>query len=552
MKDHCFVVPSNLPFLRAHGCGNGSCGCSTASFAYRQPGRWALACPSKIAQYQRRRSNVSFPRIHCAHGRPGGSADAAEVFDESDADFILSPEVYRSMTLSDIDQVTYMKAIPRLQDFLAEDQVPRVRNPATTKISFRGLDNYDTSPYDAVLKQTVVNPDKRRNFARYLRAGPREWIAFRPEEVRAAIVTCGGLCPGINTVIRELTDGLWHLYDVRSIVGIKGGYRGFYNGTPYLELSPSRVDGIHRLGGTILGSSRGGFDLDRIMNAVRRNGFNQLYIIGGDGTIRGAAAIADACLKERLRVCVASIPKTIDNDIPVIDHSFGFMTAVEEAQRAINAAHVEATCFPNGIGIVRLMGRNSGFIAMYASLANRDVDCCLIPELPFEIEGRDGLAAFVERRLEENGHFLLVVAEGAGQDLLAVNQEIDASGNRKFSDIGLYLKSQLQAHFDRSGIEVSMKYIDPTYMVRAVPATASDQMYCAVLAHSAIHGAMAGYTSFTVGPVNSRHAMIPLKDVAGQQQQVDVRDRTWARLLSSTGQPSSLVNRAPTSVRQVA
>jgi 6-phosphofructokinase 1 len=545
-------------------CFFGRSGQNSTCGASRKPLQWKLRTPLQLGKQgfvrlQRRTAQSGQPargrsafQISCTHGRPGGSSDAREAFDENDADFILSPEIYQSLSISDIDSGRYLKSIPRLQDFLPASQIPRVCNPATSKVSFRGLDNYDTSPNDVVLKQTVINPDKRRNFARYLRAGPRSWIAFRPEEVRAAIVTCGGLCPGINTVIRELTDGLWHLYDVRSIVGIRGGYRGFYNGTPYLELSPRTVDGIHRLGGTILGSSRGGFDLEQILGAIRRHGLNQLYIIGGDGTIRGAAAIAEACMRERLRVSVASIPKTIDNDIPVIDHSFGFMTAVEEAQRALNAAHVEATCFPNGIGIVRLMGRNSGFIAMYASLANRDVDCCLIPELPFEIEGPNGLAAFVEKRLQENGHFLLVVAEGAGQDLLAASTEIDASGNRKFNDIGLYLKERLQAYFNRENIEVSMKYIDPTYMVRAVPATASDQMYCAVLAHSAIHGAMAGFTSFTVGPVNGRHAMIPLQDVAGQQQRVDIRDRTWSRLLSSTGQPSSFLNQPAAALHQTA
>ncbi|KAG2411363.1 hypothetical protein I3760_Q008100 [Carya illinoinensis] len=367
----------------------------------------------------------------------------------------------------------------------------------------------------------------------FRRAGPREKVYFKSEEVRACIVTCGGLCPGINTVIRELVYGLNYMYGVDDILGIEGGYRGFYSKNT-VSLTPKLVNDIHKRGGTFLQTSRGGHDTNKIV-----------YIIGGDGTQKGADLIFKEVEKRGLQVAVAGIPKTIDNDIAVIDKSFGFDTAVEEAQRAINAAHVEVESVENGVGIVKLMGRYSGFIAMYATLASRDVDCCLIPESPFYFEGRGGLFEFVEERLKENGHIVIVLAEGAGQDYLARElhpiDEKDASGNRLLLDVGLWLSQKIKDHFTNvRKMAINMKYIDPTYMIRAIPSNAADNVYCTLLAQSAVHGAMAGYTGFTVGPVNSSHAYIPIARVTETQNTVKLTDRMWARLLESTNQPSFL------------
>ncbi|KAJ7963090.1 ATP-dependent 6-phosphofructokinase [Quillaja saponaria] len=364
------------------------------------------------------------------------------------------------------------------------------------------------------------------------------------EEVYACIVTCGGLCPGLNTVIREIVCGLYHMYGVHKVIGIEGGYRGFYARNT-VTLTPKVVNDIHKRGGTILGTSRGGHDTSKIVDSIQDRGINQVYIIGGDGTQKGASVIFEEIRRRGLKVSVAGIPKTIDNDISVIDKSFGFDTAVEEAQRAISAAHVEAESFENCIGLVKLMGRYSGFIAMYATLASRDVDCCLIPESPFYLEGSGGLFEFIEKRLKEIGHMVIVIAEGAGQELLSesmcnMNQQ-DASGNKLLLDIGLWLSQNIKDHFSkRQKIKINLKYIDPTYMIRAVPSNASDNVSCTLLAHSAIHGAMAGYTGFITGPVNGRHAYIPFHRVIEKQKKVVITDRMWARLLSSTNQPSFL------------
>ncbi|CAI5476091.1 unnamed protein product [Closterium sp. Yama58-4] len=402
-------------------------------------------------------------------------------------------------------------------------------------------ENYFVDSEDVVCQKALIKTGSVGDIRVFRRSGPREQVAFQPQDVRAAIVTCGGLCPGLNTVIRELVWALWFRYGVRSISGIDGGYRGFYSRN-LLQLDPWKVNDIHKRGGTFLGTSRGGHDSTKIVNSIEDRGINQLYIIGGDGTQRGAEIIYEETRRRGLKVAVAGIPKTIDNDIAVIDRSFGFDSAVEEAQRAISAARVEVTSTHRGVGLVKLMGRYCGQIAMHATLASRDVDCCLIPEVPFHLEGEGGLFEFMERKLYENDHCVIVVAEGAGQSLVAQSLPggagTDKSGNALLLDVGLWLSERIKEHFsvDKKS-EISLKYIDPTYMIRAIPANAGDNIYCTLLAHGAIHGAMAGYSGFVVGPVNGTQCYIPVNRVTAPKS-VALTDRMWARLLSSTSQPT--------------
>ncbi|XP_017973393.1 PREDICTED: ATP-dependent 6-phosphofructokinase 4, chloroplastic [Theobroma cacao] len=440
-----------------------------------------------------------------------------------------------------VDDGFALDDVPHLTNFLPD--LPSYPNPLQQSQAYAIVKQTFVRPEDVVAQKIVVHKDSPRG-VHFRRAGPREKVYFKSEEVRACIVTCGGLCPGINTVIREIVCGLNYMYGVDDILGIQGGYRGFYSKNT-LPLTPKVVNDIHKRGGTFLRTSRGGHDTHKIVDNIQDRGINQVYIIGGDGTQRGAARIYEEVEKRGLQVAVAGIPKTIDNDIAVIDKSFGFDTAVEEAQRAIDAAHVEVESVENGIGIVKLMGRYSGFIAMFATLASRDVDCCLIPESPFYLEGKGGLFEFIEERLKENRHIVIVVAEGAGQEYVAQSMhgidEKDASGNRLLLDVGLWLTQNIKDHFTKERkMEINMKYIDPTYMIRAIPSNASDNIYCTLLAQSAVHGAMAGYTGFTVGPVNSRHAYIPISHVTETQNTVKLTDRMWARLLASTNQPSFL------------
>ncbi|KAK8553495.1 hypothetical protein V6N13_062299 [Hibiscus sabdariffa] len=433
-----------------------------------------------------------------------------------------------------------LEDVPHFTDYLPD--LPSYPNPLQDNPAYSVVKQYFVNDDDTVPQKVVVHKDGPRG-VHFRRAGPRQRVYFESDEVHACIVTCGGLCPGLNTVIREIVCGLYHMYGVRKILGIDGGYRGFYAKNT-ITLTPKFVNDIHKRGGTILGTSRGGHVKSKIVDSIQDRGINQVYIIGGDGTQRGAAVIFEEIKRRGLKVAVAGVPKTIDNDIPVIDKSFGFDTAVEEAQRAINAAHVEATSIENGIGLVKLMGRYSGFIAMYATLASRDVDCCLIPESPFYLEGSGGLYEYIEKRLKENGHMVIVIAEGAGQDLLSESlqsmDQQDASGNKLLQDVGLWISHRIKEHFAEKKMTINLKYIDPTYMIRAIPSIASDNVYCTLLAHSAVHGAMAGYTGFTVGPVNGRHAYIPFNRITEKQNKVVITDRMWARLLSSTNQPSFL------------
>nr|XP_043619277.1 ATP-dependent 6-phosphofructokinase 6-like [Erigeron canadensis] len=431
-----------------------------------------------------------------------------------------------------------LEDVPHLTDYIPH--LPTYPNPLQDNPAYAVVKQYFVDMDDTIAQKIVVHANSPRG-THFRRAGPRQKVYFKSDDVHACIVTCGGLCPGLNTVIREIVASLHDMYGVTRIEGIEGGYRGFYSRNT-IPLTPKVVNGIHKRGGTIIGTSRGGYDNKKIVNSIEDRGINQVYIIGGDGTQKGASAIYEEVRRRGLKVSVVGIPKTIDNDIPIIDKSFGFDTAVEEAQRAINAAHVESESNENCIGLVKLMGRNSGFIAMYATLASRDVDCCLIPESPFYLEGPGGLFEYIERRIKENGHMVLVVAEGAGQDLVAESlNDKDASGNKLLNDIGLWLSQKIKNHFKKqTDLEINLKYIDPTYMIRAVPSNASDNVYSTLLAQSAVHGAMAGYTGFTVGPVHGRECYLPFYRITEKQNRVVITDRMWARMLSSTNQPSFL------------
>ena len=328
-------------------------------------------------------------------------------------------------------------------------------------------------------------------------AGPRRRIFFDPAQTRAGIVTCGGLCPGLNDVIRALVMELYHRYGARKIYGFRNGYQGFVAKETHdvVELTPETVSEINEDGGTFLGTSRGEQDTGEIVDCLERMKIDMLFAIGGDGTIRGAIDIVETIEKRGARISVVGIPKTIDNDIQLIDHSFGFQTAYSEAAKSIDAAHVEATSVPNGIGLVKLMGRHSGFIACYASLAKNDANFVLIPEVPFGLDGEHGLLALLRECLIRRNHAVIVVAEGAGQALVQSGEpQYDKSGNIKLGDIGGFLRKKICEYFDAQGMDITLKYIDPSYLIRSVPANAHDAVYCIRLAHNAVHAAMCGRT----------------------------------------------------------
>ncbi|MBV8377751.1 MAG: ATP-dependent 6-phosphofructokinase [Verrucomicrobia bacterium] len=374
-------------------------------------------------------------------------------------------------------------------------------------------------------------------------AGPREHIYYDSANTTAAIVTCGGLCPGVNDVIRGLVMELWHGYGVTDILGIRYGYDGLVlrHGHQPLPLSPEVVSNIQTFGGTMLGTSRGPQSVPEMVDALEQLGIDILFVIGGDGTLKGGAAIVEEIHRRGLRKSVIGIPKTIDNDIMYLDKSFGFETAFAEAVKAVSCAHVEAICAINGIGLVKLMGRASGFIGCYAVLASQQVNFCLIPEVPFELDGSRGFLEALRYRIARRKHAVIVVAEGAGQELLETKPtETDASGNRRLGDIGLFLKREISHFFHSCNIPITLKYIDPSYAIRSVPASPQDNVYCSILAKNAVHAGMAGKTNMLVGRWHDTFVHIPLRIVISDRRRIDPRGDVWRSVLEATGQPRNM------------
>ena len=393
------------------------------------------------------------------------------------------------------------------------------------------------TPTDRVLLDDTLGMAKRRpgeiaDLPAFNPGGPREKLFFEPTTVTAGIVTCGGLCPGLNNVIRGLVLQLTKAYGVKRILGFRNGYQGLTDGSEPVTLTPALVKDIHGRGGSFLGTTRGGQDSGAMVDTLVRHGVDMLFVIGGDGTLRGAQKLAAEALRRSLPIAVVGIPKTIDNDIPWIDYSFGFQTAAARAVESIRAAHTEASSTSGGVGLVKLMGRHSGFIACYATLASQDVDFCLIPEVPFDLPG---LLSCLRSRVADQGHAVVVVAEGAGQELLPPAAETDRSGNARLGDIGTLLRASVTGAFD--GAPLSLRYVDPGYAIRSVPANAFDAVYCSRLAQAATHAGMAGFTSMIVARWHGRFIHLPIALATAGRNQVDPHGDLWMSVLETTGQP---------------
>jgi len=370
-------------------------------------------------------------------------------------------------------------------------------------------------------------------------AGPRARLFFDPKATRAGIVTCGGLCPGLNNVIRSLFLELHHIYGVKEVLGFRNGYSGLL---PEAEkapivLTPEFVEDIHKEGGTVLGTSRGPVDVARAVDNLIALGVNILFTVGGDGTQRGANLLFQEARKRGHALSVVGIPKTIDNDVAYVSRTFGYLTAVEEACKVIERAHTEAHSVHNGISIVKLMGRDAGFIAAGATVASQDVNFTLIPELPFRLEGEKGFLAALKRRVLNRAHAVIVVAEGAGQDLLTGSEERDASGNLKLKDIGLFLKEKVEAHFKTEKVPAVVRYIDPSYIVRSSRADSEDSVLCDLYARNAAHAAMAGKTGLVISYLHDTFVHVPIEQLAAQKKRLDPNSIEWHAVLASTGQP---------------
>jgi 6-phosphofructokinase 1 len=370
-------------------------------------------------------------------------------------------------------------------------------------------------------------------------SGPRETLFFNPSQLACGIVTCGGLCPGLNDVIRAIVLSLYHHYGVDKVYGFRFGYEGLVRriGHTPLKLTPDTVSRIHEIGGTVLGSSRGPQDPAEMARTLADLNIGILFAIGGDGTLRGAQKIAEEAARQGMSLSVIGIPKTIDNDISYVQKTFGFETAIAEARNAIYAANTEAEAARNGIGLVKLMGRDSGFIAAFSVLVDSQANFCLVPEVPFTLAK---LMSALEERLERRGHAVIVVAEGAGQELMEISTERDASGNVKHGDIGTFLRDEIKSHFKRIGTEINIKYIDPSYTIRSVPANPHDSAFCLLLGHSAVHAGMSGRTNMVVGFWNHQFTHVPISLAVSERKKIDPLGILWNSVLAATGQSADM------------
>lgn len=375
-------------------------------------------------------------------------------------------------------------------------------------------------------------------------AGPRKMIFFKPEEVKAAIITCGGLCPGLNDIIHSITKTLRFCYGVKNIIGIRDGYQGFFYDNPVVPLSPEIVKNIHKIGGSFIGISRGkGDEVEKIAQRIIELNINILFIIGGDGTQRGAREISQYFKQRNLPVAIVGVPKTIDNDILLVHKTFGFDTAVSLAVQAVNAATVEASSAPNGIGLVKLMGRDSGFIAAYTAIASQDADFVLIPEVEFDLDPPNGLYAHLQKRLKSNRSAVIIVAEGAGQELFKTGtRKRDLGGNLLYQDIGVFLKNGINQFFEEQNIQINLKYIDPSYMIRAANPIPTDAYYSSRLGAYAVHAAMAGKTCTLISFWNGTFIHIPIEAAVTKRNKINPGSNLWRHVLEATGQKLSMRN----------
>ncbi len=418
---------------------------------------------------------------------------------------------------------------------LGDCKIPSpIRNPVFIKPGSRAL----LTNNSAILTKNIETGCSPASFEI---AGPHRSIFHDPAWSRAAILTAGGLCPGLNHVIKGIVEILEFDYGIKTIYGIPYGYRGLaarHSLTPIM-LDTEVVDTIHTNGGTILGSSRGQQDTPEMVDTLTRMNINLLFCIGGDGSLRAARDLADECRRRNLSISIVGIPKTIDNDLHFVGRSFGFESAVTATSPVIEAAHMEAKGSINGIGLIKLMGRDSGFIATYATLANPVVNFCLVPEEPFPMDGPNGLLKALERRFREKSHAVLVIAEGAGQDLVAGEEDrYDLSGNLLKRDIGEYLRRRISEHFEQLSIETNIKYFDPSYSIRSIPAVGADAIRCYMLARSAVHAAMAGRTNCVVGNLHTgnTYTLVPIDLAADERQKVDLNGDLWRAVLDATDQ----------------
>lgn len=389
-------------------------------------------------------------------------------------------------------------------------------------------------------------PDYEKQF--FIKAGPRSQLQIDPNKTVAAIATCGGLCPGLNVCIYQIYRTLKYVYGVQTIYGVFDGYRGFTDDSTWIELDDQILRNKFNEPGTFLRSSRGKQDMTLIVSNLKKKSVNSVFIIGGEGSHKGALALQSEAINQQAEISVAAIPKTIDNDIPIIDQSFGHATSIDVVVKSLKGAYAEANSIDPCLGIVKNMGRDTGHITVNSALAFGKTDLILIPEAGYNLKGENGVLAFVCQLLKEKRHVVILVSEGASasmKDAELENEGKDKSGNTKFGDIGLHLKSEIGKYCKENGgeslEELNIKYIDPSYLQRSCEPNSFDRTMCLNISRDSVHGVMAGYSSFSTAIVAGRTVYLPLTSICSKNREyVDLLGERYQSVLQMTRQPSFL------------
>jgi phosphofructokinase-like protein len=289
--------------------------------------------------------------------------------------------------------------------------------------------------------------------------------------VKVGLLTAGGDCPGLNAVIRAVTRKC--LNGGHEVVGIRRGYRGLAT-RDYLPLDMRAVSGILPLGGTILSTSsfdpfRESDGVRRVKDAVAEDGFDAVVAIGGEHTM---SITRKLCEEERLGI--VGVPKTIDNDVPCTDFTFGFDTAVQIATDAIDRLHTTAQSHDR-VMVIEVMGRNTGWIAVFSGIAG-GADAIVIPELEQTVE--EICEALDARHHRGKDFSIVVVAEGAQLAFASgetrqvrASPETDQYGYPRLGGIGLALGKEIEAH---TGFETRVTTLG--HLQRGGTPTATDRV----------------------------------------------------------------------------
>lgn len=371
----------------------------------------------------------------------------------------------------------------------------------------------------------------------------------------AVVAQSGGPSPVINASLQGVIEGcLHHPGTIGRIFAGRHGIEGVLQ-EELIDLSaidPGEIALLrHTPAAGAVGTCRYKLkderseDYERIIEVFKAHDVGYFFYIGGNDSMDTAQKVSRLAAERGLDLAVTGVPKTIDNDIDFVYKTFGFDTAVGRAREVLDGAHAEAVGAPNGIGLVKLMGRDSGFIAAYATLASLEVNFCLIPEVPFDLNGPGAFLQLLEARLKQREHAVVVVAEGAGQDLMqAGDRGKDASGNVRHEDIGEFLKERIQEYFAETSIPINLKYFDPSYIVRSIPANASDCIFCDNLARNAVHAGMAGKTDMLIGLWHGVYVHVPIALAIRERKRIRPQGSLWSHVLEVTGQPMSMKARA--------